>query len=144
MEKMLIPLLDTVIDPDGFTAVTVDGQLRSDLIRIYAAKADGYRLWEQGPLHTDEAERCRMTPEIAKMLSRDRSGRWEFYAVQLFDKERLLFSAARQGTELMLFHLPEERVKEVAAKIAKYDEVSCVKTFPMPADTLALWARRVV
>jgi len=145
VEKMMIPLLETVLDPEGFVATTVDGQLRSDLIRIYAAKATGYRLWETKPEEKlDTAERHPMTPDIAEMLSRDRSGRWEFYAVQLYDRERLLLSAARWGTELMLFHLPEERTKKLAEMMMEYDGVTKVKVYPMPGETMDRWARRVV
>lgn len=141
MKKMMIPLLETVLDPDGFTATTIDGQLRSDLIGLFAARATGYRLWEES---TSEPERHPMTPETAGLLSRDRSGRWEFYAVQLYDKERLLFSAARWGTELMIFHIDEERTARLAEFIQEYDEVTKVKVYPMPEETLGRWARRVV
>ena len=141
MEKMIIPLLETVLDPDGFTAVTVDGQLRSDLIKLISSKATGYRLWEE---QTSDPERHPMTPEAAEILSRDRSGRWEFYAVQLYDKERLLFSAGHQGTELMLFYIAEKQTAELSAFMQEYDEVTKVKIYPMPEETLGRWARRVV
>lgn len=141
MEKMMIPLLETVLDPEGFVATTVDGQLRSDLIKLFAAKATGYRLWEES---SSEPERHPLTPEIAEMLSRDRSGRWEFYGVQLYDRERLLFSASRQGTQLMLFHIAEERTKSAASFMETYDGVTKVKIYPMPEETAERWARRVV
>lgn len=141
MDKMLIPLLETVLDPDGFTAVTVDGQLRSDLIKLLSAKATGYRLWKE---RSDEPERHPMTADISGLLSRDRSGRWEFYAVELYDKKRLLFSAARWGTEMMLFHIEEKRAGKLAGFMQEYDEVTKVKVYPMPEETLGRWARRVV
>lgn len=145
MEKMMVPLMETVLDPEEFKATTVDGQLRSDLIAVIAKKATGYRLWREKPEGKfDSAERTAMTAEAAEMLSRDRSGRWEFYAVQIYDRKRLLFSAGRWGTEMMLFHVTEERTAALAEKMMEYDGVEKVKVYPMPEETMERWARRVV
>lgn len=141
----MVPLLETVLDPNGFIATTIDGQLRSDLIKLLAPQATDYRLWKQKPENPmEQSQQHRMTPEIAQELSRDRSGRWEYYGVQLLQAERLLFSAGRYGTELMIFHLPENTMQKLADLIREYDEVTDVKIYPMPKETLSRWARRVV
>lgn len=146
MKKMLIPMLETVIDPEGFIADTRDGQLRSDLLRVTAPKADRCRIWRQKPEGDWQRgfEELPLTPEWAEQLWQNRSGRWEYYAVQLFAGERLLLSAGRYGSELMLFEVEEERAAELCELMQEYTEVTDVKLYPMPDEVFARCARRVV
>ena len=146
MKKMLIPMLETVIDPEGFVAIARDGQLRSDLLRVTALKADRCRIWRQKPEGDgqQECEELSLTPETAAELWQSRSGRWEYYDVQLFADEKLLLSAGRYGCELMLFEVEEERTKALCELLEEYSEVTGVKVYPMPEEVLTRCARRVV
>lgn len=146
MKKMLIPMLETVIDSEGFVATARDGQLRSDLLRVTAPKADRCRIWRQKPEGDgqQEYEELFLTPETAAELWQNRSGRWEYYAVQLLAGGRLLLSAGRYGCELMLFEVEEERTKELCELLEQYSEVTGVRIYPMPEEVLSRCARRVV
>ena len=146
MKKMLIPMLETVIDPEGFVAIARDGQLRSDLLRVTALKADRCRIWRQKPEGDgqQEYEELSLTPETAAELWQSRSGRWEYYDAQLFADEKLLLSAGRYGCELMLFEVEEERTKALCELLEEYSEVTGVKVYPMPEGVLTRCARRVV
>ena len=145
MKKMLIPMLETVIDSEGFVATARDGQLRSDLLRVTAPKADRCRIWRQKPEDGRQGyEELPLTPEQAERLWQNRSGRWEYYAVQLLAGGRLLLSAGRYGCELMLFEVEEERTKELCELLEQYSEVTGVRIYPMPEEVLSRCARRVV
>lgn len=147
MERMLIPLLETVVDPDGFCATTRDGQLRSDLVRLVGRRADRCRVWEKKPAGDPFTGRDYwegpLTPEKIAALSENRSGRWNYYGAQFFWGDKLLFSAGRQGTELFLFHLPKERAEALKEELRAYVEVTDVRIFPMPEEVLARWSKQI-
>lgn len=148
MEKMIIPLIETILDPDGFIPTTRDGQLRSDLIQLMGRKADLCRVWrekpDQSPLLPQSGEALPVTAPLLKELSQNRTGHWNFYGAQFLKEDKLLLSVGRFGAEVMLFHLSPVQAEKMAALLAEYAEVTEVRTFPMPQEVLKRWAKRVV
>lgn len=146
MEKMLIPLIETVLDPVSFIPTTRDGQLRSDLIQLVGKKADRCQILREKPAQGTPFQRGETAPVTASLLdelSQNRTGRWNFYSAQFFLGDKLLFAAGRFGAELMLFHLSEDQAQKLAALMAEYPEVTDTRIFPMPEEVMNRWARQI-
>lgn len=144
---MITILIKTTLESEDFRTVTAGGELRSDLLRLVGERADRCRFWREKPtslLTPESGSETALTPALLAEFSADRSGRWNFYGVQLFSGERLLLSAGRFGSELILFGPTGERAKELLTVMEEYDEVKLAKVFPEPTEVLARCAGRVV
>lgn len=144
---MVTILIKAALEPEGFRAVAAGGQLRSDLLQVVGVNADRCRFWRDrpaAPLAPGSGEERALTSAMLDGFSKNCSGRWDFYGVQLYAGEKLLLSVGRWGTELMLFGLAGEPAKALLTLIEEYDEVALARAFPEPLEVLARCAKRVV
>lgn len=144
---MITILIKASLEPEGFRAVTAGGELRSDLLRAVGKNADRCRFWREkpaSPLTLESGSETALTPALLNEFSCNRSGRWDFYGVQLFSSERLLLSAGRFGSELILFGPSGSRAEKILQLIEEYDEADLAKAFPEPLEVLTRCAGRVV